>query len=298
MASAIREMKAIRRQPTITAIRPPFKAPRAVASITLADSLSRTSRTPFLRLRLLRLREHHLRHVERSRGVHHAGGEQIGQRRPEQRVAHQRRPGDGREAGGHDREQLGAREPAEVGLDQQRRLGLAQEDHRRGVQRLDLRRPQEPEDRPADDVHDPLDHAQVVQEPDERAEEDDHRQHLEREDRRLALRHQLAEEELDALGRVADQGVDLAGDEVERVLAHRPAQDEEREPGLQGEADGDRAPRDAAPAVGRQERHRQDHDDAQQPPQVAHGRMMPASSLRKAASWARPVARSLVRTSR
>ncbi len=46
MASAIREMKAISRQPTITAIRPPLIAPRAVASITFADSVSRTSRTP------------------------------------------------------------------------------------------------------------------------------------------------------------------------------------------------------------------------------------------------------------
>ena len=45
LASAMSEMEAIRSAPTITAIRPPARAPRAVASITLADSVSRTSRT-------------------------------------------------------------------------------------------------------------------------------------------------------------------------------------------------------------------------------------------------------------
>ena len=228
----------------MTAILPPLSAPRAVASIAFSDTSSRTARTFGVDLGLLGLGHDHAAEVERGGRVHHRRGEQVGQRRAEQRVADQRRARDRREPRRHHHEQLRARELVQVGLDHQRRLGLAEEDDRGGVDRLDLGRVHQPRDRAADDLHEPLDHAQVEQQPDERAQEDDHGQHLQREDRRLLVGHQRAEEEVDAGVGVVDQRLDLAGDEVERVLADRPAQHEHRERDLDREPDDHRPPGD------------------------------------------------------
>jgi hypothetical protein len=180
----------------MTAMRPPLIAPRGgvddVGGLGVADVANAG-----LALGLLGLREHHLGHVERPGRVHDRGGEQERQRRAQQRVADQRRARHGGEARRHHDEQLRARQPVEVGLDHQRRLGLPEEDDRRGVERLDLGRAQGPRDRATDDLDDPLDDAQVIEQADERADEDDHGQDLEREDRRLLVRHEVAEPELD-----------------------------------------------------------------------------------------------------
>jgi hypothetical protein len=226
--------------------------------------------------------EHHLGHVQRSGRVHHRGGKQVGQRRAEQRVADERRAGHRREAARHHREQLGTRETVEVRLDHQRRLGLAQEDHRGGVERLHLARAQQPGNRASADVDHPLDHPQVVEEPHERAQEDDHREHLKREDRLLLVGHETAEEEVDPVVRVLDQRRDLAGDEVERVASHRPAQDERGESHLDGQADHHGAPRDPAPVVRDEEGQRQDDCEAEQSAEVSHfGAVLPKCGHRQ-----------------
>jgi hypothetical protein len=87
----------------------------------------------------------------------------------------------------------------------ERSLGLAEEDHGGGIQRLDLARAQQRGDGPSHDLDHPLHDAQVVEQPDERSEEDDHGQHLEREDRLLLVGHELSEQEVDAVVGVLDQ---------------------------------------------------------------------------------------------
>ncbi len=225
LAIAMSAMNAMSRAPTVIAIRPPARAPRPSASMTLADSSSRTVRTSkssavgVATSRAARRRtpvhagsgvssgQMILAISRRRRGVHQGGGQQVRQGRAEQGVADQGRAGGRGEAAGHQREELGGAQGLEVRRDHQRRFALPEEDHRGGVHRLDLAHLQQPADGAADEEGEPLDHPQVEQQPDQRAEEDDHRQHLEGEDRAVLVAHveQRTEDEGRALLRVADQ---------------------------------------------------------------------------------------------
>jgi hypothetical protein len=99
LASAIRAMKAMSRAPTVTAI----LAVGCPPARRHTDGLLRCA-----------VRPHDLGDEQRGRGVHDTRGEQVGERGAEQGVADQGRAGDGRETGGHHREQLAAPQPREV----------------------------------------------------------------------------------------------------------------------------------------------------------------------------------------
>jgi hypothetical protein len=121
----------------------------------------------------------------------------------------------------------------------ERSLGLAEEDHGGGIQRLDLARAQQRGDGPSHDLDHPLDDAQVVEQPDERSEEDDHGQHLEREDRLLFVGHELSDRK-----------------SMPSLVYSISARDHVR--------------RRVAPVCWKRERHRQDAHQAEQFAEVAH----------------------------
>ncbi len=188
-----------------------------------------------------------------------------------------------REAAGHDRHQLGHRHAADERLDQQRRLGLAEEDVARGRERFRAGRAHGAHHHPGHALHHPLHHAEVVQQRHERREEDDRRQHVEGEerarlrrvarqrlDRRVRSRgpgadrhvvpHQVAEQEARALHRVAEQRDHDVVDAGEERAARRRTQDEQREDELQARPPEHDAPRHRAPVHAQQPPDEQQHD--------------------------------------
>ena len=70
----------------------------------------------------------------------------------------------------------------QVRPDRQRRLGLPHEDAGRDVQRLGAARAHHPVHHHREDAHDELHDAEVVEDGEQRGDEDDRRQHLEGED--------------------------------------------------------------------------------------------------------------------
>ena len=152
------------------------------------------------------------------------------------------------------------------GLDQQRRLGLADEDVARRRQRLGAARPHGALHDPRDPAHHTLHDAEVVEHRHDGREEDDRRQHVEGEERprarhlltlrdesavpRLAGAHgdvvpdQVAEEEARALQREAHRREDHVVGGVEDPGAEGGAQDEEGEDELEGESPEHDPPRD------------------------------------------------------
>ena len=74
------------------------------------------------------------------------------------------------------REQLRGRQRGEIGPDDQRDFRLADEDVGRGAQRFDAADAGDPADRAADPADDPLHDAEIIEDRDQRGEEDDHRQ--------------------------------------------------------------------------------------------------------------------------
>ena len=89
--------------------------------------------------------------------------------------------GDVGHAADHDGEQLGARHRREVGLDQQRRLRLAEENVGRSAQALRAGEPHRFRHQPGEDVDDLLQQPQVEEQRGERGKKDDRRQDIERE---------------------------------------------------------------------------------------------------------------------
>ncbi len=184
---------------------------------------------------LLGLRHHQLRHHQRRRSRHHAGREQMTgdvgtARRQDPDVGGHHAAGDGGEPAGHHRLELGAGHGLDVGPDQERRLGLARRRCCRRRQRLRARRAHHPHHDPGEALDHPLHHAQVVEDGDEAREEDDGRQHLEREE---VIPEVLAEDE----DRAAVGEVEEAGDGVAHGVEELPrpggAQDDDGEHELQ-----------------------------------------------------------------
>ncbi len=170
---------------TLSASASPVEAPSAAASITFDHGRSTSSRTvPAVRLSSvsgsisfdmtrpagapITLAAIRCPAMSGKRGLEDAD------------VDHHHAAGDGDEAAGHHRHQLGPRERLDVGTDEERRLGVADEDVGGRRQRLGARGAHQPHRHPGEHLDHLLHHAQVVEDGDEAREEDDRRQHLER----------------------------------------------------------------------------------------------------------------------
>ncbi len=160
----------------------PCEAPLAAASMKFALVFSTCIFTVPIVVGRLGLGPEDLRDEERARGGHHGRRDEVFQRRPHRHVGQHDGARDVRHAARHHREELGRRHRRDVGRDQDRRLRLADEDVRRHAERLgagDLHRLLHP---PRHALHDHLDDPEVVEDREERADEDDDREHLEGED--------------------------------------------------------------------------------------------------------------------
>ena len=140
--------------------------------------------------------------------------------------------GDGGHAADHDGQDLGLGHGPDVRLDQQGRLGLADEDVGRVGERLGAARAHELGHDPGHAPDHRLQDAQVVQHRGQRGDEDDRRQDLEGEKGAQAVgarvRGQPAEDELGALGGEVQQADDGAAQPGDQQL--RPAQGGEPAP--------------------------------------------------------------------
>ena len=186
--------------------RKPFNiAIRATNAISIAE-MFRTQRHPLrrpggrrvdeVRARLLdlhldgahrrraisRLRPEDLGDQERPGRRHDRGRDQVLQRRAHRHVGEHHGPGDVRHAARHHRQELRRRHGRDVGRDQDRRLGLADEDVGRDAERLGARDLHRLLHHPGHPLDEDLDDAEVVEEREERADEDDDRKDLEGED--------------------------------------------------------------------------------------------------------------------
>ena len=118
----------------------------------------------------------------------------------------------------HHREQARRGQRGEIGPDDQRRFGLADEDVRRGGERFDPADPGHPADRAADPAHDPLHDPEIIEDRDQAREEDDHRQSGDREGVGERVRVARPEQEFGALGGIAEQ----VGDAGRQAIGSRP----------------------------------------------------------------------------
>ena len=187
--------------------------------------------------------------------------------------------GDGGHAADHDRHELGLGHRADVGLDQQRRLGLADEDVGRGGERLGARGAHELGHEPGDALDHLLQDAEVVEHRGQRGDEDDRRQHLEGEVEAQAVGarvgRQAAKDELGALGgeaEQADNGAAQPGDEHLGPAQRREpgaqrvgVEDEDGEDHLDEDAHAHQAPADAPAVVGEQDGDAKDQEQSKMP---------------------------------
>ena len=197
-------------------------------------------------LRHFGFRLEELGHHDGARGRHDHCGEEMPGLDAERDIGHHDRAGDVRHSRGHHRHQLGARHPRQEGPDGERRLGLPHEDRRRDVEALRAARAQHPAhhegEGPDDDLHD----ADVIENGEERGNEDDGRQELEGEDdaETGVLLAELAEDEGRADVGVAQDAGDQSAQPAEERLPRRNAQHEDREEHLESQAPSDDPPSD------------------------------------------------------
>ena len=114
---------------------------------------------------------------------HEGGGQQVRQVLVAEQpgIGGQDRAGDAGHADRHQGEDRGRRQGGEIRPHDQRALRLADEDVRRRAERFDPADAGDPADRAADPADDALHDPEVVEDRDQRGEEDDHRQCAERE---------------------------------------------------------------------------------------------------------------------
>ena len=122
------------------------------------------------------------------------------------------------------------REVGEIGLDHQRAFRLADEDVGRRAQRFDAGDAGHQPDRAADPFDDQLHDAEIIEDRDQRGEEDDHRQGRDREAVGADLgRGERAEDEVGAGLGVAEQVGDAARHRADHALAPGRAEHQHRE---------------------------------------------------------------------
>ena len=197
---------------------------------------------------------------------HHGSRDEVLQRRPHRHVGQHDRARDVRHAARHHREELRRRHRRDVGRDQHGRFRLADEDVRRHAQRLGARDLHRLLHHPRHALHDHLDDAEVVEDREERADEDDDREHLEGEDEAPVGHARLlaegvhrprepSEEEARALVGEPDGARDAVRERLQRLLAALPVENDDPEGHLERERPADRAPADRPPVLRERERH-------------------------------------------
>lgn len=209
------------------------------------------------RQRLLGLGVAHLGHREGGRDGHDAGRHEGLGVEPQADVGDQHGAGDGGEAAGHDLVDLGEGQVRHERADQHGALALADEGGGGGDDGLGARDAQGPEEEGGELADEPLDQADVVQQLDEGDEEDDGRHDARQEPRQR--RDGVVGQELDAVGREAQQRAGHLGDEGEDVVAGLAAQHEDGDDELGQHASDDGVPGDLAP-VARGGGEHGDHD--------------------------------------
>ncbi len=203
----------------------------------------------------LRFRHNHLGQIDGGRSGHGHRGQHVLGADPGADVGAQDGPRHRGHACGHHRHQLGLGELVQVGSDGERRLGLAHEDRGRGVQRLGPARAHQAGhhlgQRPDDGLHD----AVVIENGEERRDEDDGGQHLEGEVEgilRGGLRSQLPEQEPRTFFGKSQQAVHSPGEERDGFPAEGCLQHQYRQAELQPEAPKDGSQPDGPPVGGEQ----------------------------------------------
>ena len=214
-----------------------------------------------------------LGHQDAARGRHEGRGDEVVDADAHAGVGREDRARHAGHAHGHHAEQLRGRQPGEVGADYQGRLGLADEDVRGRAEALDLADPGELLEPAADPADHQLHHAEVVEDRDQRGEEDDHRQRRDREAGAADLGlGERAEQELDPGVGEAEQLADAVCGAVERGPAGRHIEHQPGQPGLQGEGRADHAQADRAAIGGEDDGDDQDERHAEQAEENMHGR--------------------------
>ena len=168
------------------------------------------------RRRGVRVRHQQLRHQQATGRRHETRRQQVFDSRAESDVTRKHGASDRRDAGTHDGEQLRFGQAPQVGLHDQRRLGLANKNVRRRVHGFDRPGANHSMQEAADDAHEVFHDAQVVHDRHQRREEDDDRQHVDRktETDDLGVR-QRSKQEVDARLRIANHREHAAADPVD-----------------------------------------------------------------------------------
>ncbi len=195
---------------------------------------------------------------------HDDGGEEVFGVDAEEDVGGHDAAGDVGHAGGHDGHELGAGGAGEEGADGQRGFGLAHEDAGGDVGGFRAASAHGALHDEGDDLDDLLHEADMVEDGEEGADEDDGGKDGEGEDGERALRvAECTEDEGGAVDGVAEEAGDDAGDAGEDDLAGVPLDDREGEEDLQAEAPDDGAPADGAAIGGERVGDREEDDEAE-----------------------------------
>ena len=147
---------------------------------------------------------------------------------------------------------------------------MSQEDHGGGEHGLDLGRAHDFVERRAQQVHEDLDHAQVVQGTDERTQENDHGKHVQREDEAVVLAQEPTEDKGCSLVREPDQSLNQSGEPLEGLETRPPFQDHQGHTHLQGQTHGQGPPPDGTAMPGEKNDEAQDEHNANQALEAIH----------------------------
>src|SRR6185437_11292509 len=206
---------------------------------------------------------------------HDDGGEQVSDADARDLdVGGHHRAGNMRHAAGHDGEELRLRHTRDERLDGEGRFRLPHEDAGGDVQRFGAAHAHHLLHADRHGAYDPLHHAEVIKNGEERRDEDDDGEDLKREDDavRAGLDAKRSEEELAAGFGVIEHRAHARADELEN-LAEVSLENEYREQELQAHAPGDEPELDSALMGGTQPGDSQDDEEAQQSSVAAHPRL-------------------------
>ena len=181
-------------------------------------------------------------------------------------------PRDPRHSDRHHREQLRRGQRRDVGSDGQRRFRLADEDVGGRAERFDPADPGHPADRASDPADDALHDSEMVEDGDQRSEEDDDRKRGDGKGVGERIARARPEQEFRPLGRIAEE----VGDAVRHALDGRAAPaGPDHQPGdrrLQRESGGDHAKPDRLAVRRQQPGEAQDRGNSEDAEELIHGK--------------------------
>ena len=178
----------------------------------------------------------HLCHEDAARCRHECRSQQIINPDAHRGIGRQNRARDARHADAHHAEKLRRRKRCQIGADNKRRFGLANEDIRRGAQAFNLGN--------AGDflkaATDPADHIlhqpEMVEDRDERREKDNHGKRLDREILTQRIRGERAKKEARTFIRIAQKVRYARCGSLQHLIAPRHIQHQRGKAGLQGKS--------------------------------------------------------------